>query len=151
MNNINFTIIPRKGFGDLVFGLTIEQALKLVGEAQEMEQIDDDEIVNTIILHYWDKATSLFFEGSAKPVLSCVETDNEDATLFGAKVFELDQNEIIDLMKKHGYKTYETEMEEGEKRLSFEEGLIDFFFKDARLIAINWGVMVTDEGEIDDF
>jgi hypothetical protein len=83
--------------------------------------------------------------------LSCIETDCQEATLFGSKVFELGLDEIIELMRKNGYADYETEMEEGEKRLSFEEGLIDFFFKDATLIAVNWGVMVTTEGEIDDF
>jgi hypothetical protein len=147
----NYTIVPRKGFGGLLFGSTIDDTVIKLGEAQEIEQIDDEDIVNTVILHYWDQSTSLFFEGSAKPVLSCIETDCQEATLFGSKVFELGLDEIIELMRKNGDADYETEMEEGEKRLSFEEGLIDFFFKDATLIAVNWGVMVTTEGEIDDF
>jgi hypothetical protein len=147
----NYTIVPRKGFGSLLFGTTIDDTVSKLGEAQEIEQIDDEDIVNTVILHYWDQSTSLFFEGSAKPVLSCIETDCQEAVLFGSKVFELGQYDIINLMDNNGYTEYETDMEEGERRLSFEEGLIDFFFQDALLIAVNWGVMVTNEGEIDDF
>lgn len=147
----NYAIVPRKGFGSLLFGTTIDDTVSKLGEAKEIEQIDDEDIINTIILHYWDQSTTLFFEGSAKPVLACFETDCQEATLFGTKVFELGQDEIIELMSKNDYADYEIEMEEGEKRLSFDEGLIDFFFQDALLIAVNWGVLVTSEGEIDDF
>jgi len=34
--------------------------------------------------------------------------------------------------------------------LSFEDGLIDFFFEDGELIAVNWGILVNDKGEIED-
>lgn len=78
--------------------------------------------------------------------------DNPEISLFGEKVFELSENEIIDLMKKNGYNDIDTDIEEnGEKRLSFEDGMIDFFFDDDSLLAVNWGVLVNDQGEIEEY
>jgi hypothetical protein len=34
-------------------------------------------------------------------------------------------------------------------RLSFEDALIDFFFDGEELLAINWGVVVNEAGEIE--
>jgi hypothetical protein len=151
MKDLNFVIEPRIGFGGLKFGQTVEQIVKTLGEAQAIDQIDDEDIVNTLIMHYWDIGTSIFFEGLNKPVVSCFETDNPDTLLFNEKVFDLDEEAITKIMKANGFSEIEKELEEGEKRLSFEDGLIDFFFINDRLIAVNWGVLVNDDGEIEDF
>jgi hypothetical protein len=151
MKDIDFVIKPRQGFGDINFGQTIDETVKKLGEAQEIEQIDDEDVVNTIIMHYWDMGTSIFFEGTNKAVISCFETDNPESSLFDMKVFTMVESDIASLMKSNGYIEMEREMEEGETRLSFEDGLIDFFFIDGRLIAVNWGVMVNEDGEIEDF
>jgi hypothetical protein len=151
MKNIDLVIKPREGFGNLSFGQTIDEAVIILGESQEMEQIDDEGVINTLIMHYWDMGTSVFFEGLNKAVISCFETDNPAAMLFNSKVFNMGETEITSLMKANGYKEMEREMEEGELRLSFEEGLIDFFFDNEKLIAVNWGVLVNDDGEVENF
>jgi hypothetical protein len=74
-----------------------------------------------------------------------------DSLIFGVKVFDLDKDQLIALMKKNGYKEYEIELEEGENRLSFEEGLIDFFYAGGELIAVSWGVLINEKGEIEQF
>ncbi len=150
MKTPTLVVQPRLGFGELKFGQSIEETVKFLGESQEIDQIEDEELFNTIIMHYWDIGTSIFFEGIDKPVLSCFETDNQDALLFGEKVFHLSEDSIVNLMKTNGYKSIEIEVEEGEKRVSFEDGLIDFFFVSNKLIAVNWGVFVNNEGEIEE-
>lgn len=148
MNSTAMTIEPLKGFGDLKFGQTIEKTVLEFGEAEQVEQIDEEDF-DSVVMHYWEKGVSIFFEGISKSVISCFETDNTEATLFGKAVFELDKESIIKLMKSNGYKEYELELEEGENRLTFEDAMIDFFFQNEELIAVSWGVLVNKQGEIE--
>lgn len=85
-------------------------------------------------------------------MLSCFETDNRETVLFGKKIFDMDEKQIIDLMKNEGLTQIDQEEEEwGEKRISFDEGLIDFYFQDGKLVTVNWGVFVNEDGEIEEF
>ncbi len=151
MNSNLLIIEPLIGYGDLKFGQTIDDVVGILGDAEEIDQIDDDDTMNTVILHYWDYGISVFFEGVEKSVVSCIETDHMDSELFGKKVFDLTKDQVIELMKAHGFVEYELEMEEGENRLSFEDGLIDFFYKGEELIAVSWGVLINEKGEIEQF
>jgi hypothetical protein len=151
MKKVLTIIDPLKGYGSLKFGQTIQEVVALLGDAEEIDEIDEDDMMNTVILHYWELGISVFFEGIEKSVVSCIETDNMDAELFGVKVFDIGKDETIDLMKANGFADYELELEEGENRLSFEEGLIDFFYADDELIAVSWGVLINENGEIEQF
>jgi hypothetical protein len=145
-------IKPKEGFGELQFGETSEHVITLLGEPEEIETIQDDDDFNTTILNYWKTGLSAFFEGVDKSVLSCLETDIEESTLFGKKVFEMNELQVIDLMKEHGYEVAETEEEDdGERRISYDDALIDFFFHEGHMIAVNWGVLVNEQGEIEEF
>lgn len=141
-------IEPLKGCSGIPFGVPVEELIAKLGEPEEIDHLDTDDQMNTIVLHYWDLGLSVFFEGSSRPVLSCFETDDMEALLFGEKVFELSRPEIIALMKANGYDTYEQEEEEGEIRLSFEDALVDLFYDGDELLAVNWGVYVDEAGEI---
>lgn len=136
------------GFGPLKFGQSIEQTINLFGDAEEIDHLDTDDQMITVVLHYWDRQASVFFEGVTKTVLSCVETDNPETTLFGHQIFDMTPNEVIALMKENGYSEPEIEEEEGETRITYEEVLIDFFFDGEYLLAANWGVLVNEAGEI---
>ena len=81
-------------------------------------------------------------------MVACFETENMEATLYGEPVFDLTKEEIIDLMKKQGFKELEEENEDDELRVSFEDALVDFFFDEEGLTAISWGVLVDDQGDI---
>ena len=52
------------------------------------------------------------------------------------------------MMEEHGFKELEEENEDEELRVSFEDGLIDFFFEDDMLTAVSWGVLVDEQGDI---
>ncbi|MFZ4464204.1 MAG: hypothetical protein ACOYN5_10165 [Bacteroidales bacterium] len=144
-------IKPLAGCGVLRFGQTIDDVVALLGDAEEIDQIDEDDMMNTVILHYWERGISVFFEGVDKSVVSCIETDNPDSVLFGSKVFELSMEKLISLMKKNGYENHEIEVEEGENRISFEDGLIDFFYDGEEMLAISLGVLINEKGEIETF
>ena len=146
----DFTIEPLKGYGEIPFGMTLDDAVKKLGMPDFYEELSDmEETGNRSIYYEYDELeTNIYFEGVTKSVVACFETENMEATLYGEPVFDLTKEEIIDLMKKQGFKELEEENEDDELRVSFEDALVDFFFDEEGLTAISWGVLVDDQGDI---
>ena len=138
----NFAIEPLKGYGEIPFGMTLNEAVKMLGMPNFYEELNDmEETENrSIYYEYDDLQTNIYFEGITKSVVACFETENENATLYGKKVFDLDQNAVIEMMKAKGFNELEQETEDGELRISFEDALIDFFFDEGGMTAVSWGV-----------
>lgn len=145
-----FTIEPLKGYGEIPFGMTLDAVVKKLNMPDYYEELGDMEETGnrTIYYEYEELLTNIYFEGVTKSVVACFETENDEATLYGEKVFELDKETIIDLMKENGFKELEEEVEDDELRVSFEDAMIDFFFDDDVLMAVSWGVLVDEQGEI---
>ena len=150
MNNLVLTIEPKIGYGEIKFGDLSERVIGILGEAEEIENFEDDDDFSTIILYYWDRGITVFFEGKEKSVVSCFETEDPESTLFGKRVFEMNEAEIVKLMSDHGYEVAEAVLEENEKRVSYDDALADFMFQGNELVAVNWGVLINDEGEIEE-
>ncbi len=151
MKKLTLEINPKIGLGELKFGETSEKIISYLGEAEELEDIEDDDEFNTVILNYSKQGILAFYEGVEKSVLSCIEINNDNATLFGNEIFEINEAAITKLMKENGYNEIETSVDEdGEKRLSFDDAMMDFFFIDDELISVNWGVLVNNQGEIEE-
>ena len=146
----NFTIEPLKGYGEIPFGMTLDDAVKLLGNPNYYEELSDMEETGnrSIYYEYEDILTNIYFEGITKSVVACFETENENATLYGKKVFELKKDDVIKLMKSNGFKDLEEEQEEDELRVSFEDALLDFFFENDKMTAVSWGVLVDEQGDI---
>ena len=146
----DFTIEPLKGYGEIPFGMTLDEAVKTLGMPDFYEELSDmEETGNRSIFYEYDELeTNIYFEGVTKSVVACFETENAEATLYGKPVFDLTKEEIIDLMKKQGFKELEEETEDEELRVSFEDAMIDFFFDEDELTAVSWGVLVDEQGDI---
>jgi hypothetical protein len=146
----DFTIEPLKGYGEIPFGMTLDEAVKTLGMPDFYEELSDmEETGNRSIFYEYDELeTNIYFEGVTKSVVACFETENTEATLYGEPVFDLTKEEIIDLMKKQGFKELEEETEDEELRVSFEDAMVDFFFDEDELTAVSWGVLVDEQGDI---
>lgn len=146
----NFVIEPLKGFGEIPFGMSLDDAVKILGRPNFYEELNDMEETGnrSIFYEYDDLETNIYFEGITKSVVACFETENEDAVLYGTKVLELSRKEVIVLMNENGFKELDEEDEDGEHRLSFEDAMIDFFFDGDKMTAVSWGVLVDDQGNI---
>ena len=146
----DFTIMPLKGYGEIPFGMTLDEAVKLLNMPDFYEELNDMEETGnrSIYYEYNDIQTNIYFEGITKSVAACFETENESATLYGQKVFGLKKDEVIKLMQANGLKELEEDEEDGEHRVSFEDALTDFFFDGDKMTAVSWGVLVDDQGEI---
>jgi len=125
----------KHGIGIIHFGMPVENVVAVLGEADEVETIDNATDEMTTVLRYRDSMT-LFFEGD-NPTLSCIDITNENATLFGKEVFDLNEKEVVQLMVDNQYFEQDVENEEwGERRVSFAEGNIDFYFEDDELMSV---------------
>lgn len=136
---MKYEIKLKEGLGDIRFDMPVEEVVSLMGEAEEVESMDNATDETTTILHYEEGSLSLFFEGE-NPTLQCIDISIEESTLFGKPVFNLTEKEIVELMIQNNY--YEQDADEeawGERRISFGEGNVDFFLEGDELIAIVYG------------
>ena len=146
----DFTIQPLKGYGEIPFGMTLDETVKLLNMPDFYEELSDmEETGNRSIYYEYDAIqTNIYFEGVTKSVVACFETENEAATLYGKKIFDLDKAAVIQLMKDNGFKELEEETENDELRVSFEDAMVDFFFAGDKMTAVSWGVLVDEQGDI---
>lgn len=145
----NFEINPNEGYGDIKFGMDMDKLAEIVGEPEEIISFDDDEELSIVILHYWEKGFSVFMDGITRQVVAGIEFDNPGSTLYGVKIIGKSEDEIISFMKSNGHADYEIELEESDKRYSFDDGMMDFFFVKGKLEYMNFGVLVDEEGNIE--
>jgi len=137
-------ILPLVGVNELKFGNTKEEILEVLGVSDQFEIIEEDEEVFTEMYTYPKYQASLFFEGNeTEMIFTSCDTENKDIYLFGNKIFEKSEAEILQLMKEHNFKDLEVDEEEwGEKRVSFLDAMMDFYFQDKELVSITWGILV---------
>lgn len=133
---MNLEIKIKQGLGDIKFDMPIEEVVAILGQADEVEEEDNAADEPTTILRYEENGITLFFEGE-NPVLASIDISNEESKMMGCDIFDLEEKEIIDMMKKNNYTDYETEDEDwGERRLTFNEGNIDFYLEDDMLMSV---------------
>ena len=144
-------IKPMQGLGELKFGVSQEDVKKLLGEPDETETIDvEGEIHEVEVWSYWEQGHSIYFEKDLDNVCTNFETENEDALLFGKKVFELDQEAIIALMKENNFTKFEVEKDDelDEVIVFFDEAHMQFVFEQDELGLVSWAVAMGDDDEI---
>jgi len=151
MKALTLDIVPKKGFGEILFGDTSEKVITFLGQPEDVDNIEDVDGFNTVVLFYYEAGITIFFEGREKSVVACIETENPDSTMFGKTIFNMTEEDIISMMTMKGFEVAEIEMETtGERRVSYDDAMIDFFFLDGDLVFVNWGVLVDEKGEIEE-
>jgi len=133
---LNLEIKPKVGLGDILFGEIPENLTKMMGQPESVEDIRTDDDLKTTILSFPEKGITVFLEGLVEPIVSNFDVDNKAATLFGVNVFEKSEAEVKLLMETNGYAQFEEDEEEwGERRLSSDDALMDFYFVEGKLQA----------------
>ena len=98
--------------------------------------------LKTVKLHYGIIGTMglhFFFDEHNEQLFNCVEIRNTDAQLWGKKIFSLNEKEVIALFNSQHILQFDSEQHDwGEKRLSFDEVNIDFYFNGGKLISLNY-------------
>lgn len=133
---MNLTINIKQGLGDVRFNMPVEEVVALLGSADDVENIDNAADEPTTVLRYNNHGITLFFEGE-NPVLACIDVSNEECTLFDKRIFDMNERQLVELMVANNYLEQDVDEEEwGERRVSFPEGNIDFFFDEGELVSI---------------
>ena len=146
---INKDIRLGKGLGKIKFGLTMEEVEELIGEPEEVEESDEEDEFEHQAWNYWEEGYSLYFDKEDDYRLSCIETANREVQIWGDRVFEMSKEQILQLFADNDITgPEEEETETGETRVSFEREMIDMYFDDDQLIAINFGVFINDNLEV---
>ena len=132
------------GFNDLQFGAAKHEIIEVLGTADHFETIEEEDEVFTEMHTYDDFKSSFFFEGNETDmVFTSCDTENENAELFGNKVFGMSELEIKQMMQEHNFKDLEIDEEEwGERRLSYMDAMVDFYFENEELVSVTWGILV---------
>ncbi len=146
--NDKYEIYPGKGFGKLKFGSEIEDVIKTFGEPEDIDNFENDDDINAVLLHYWEKGFSVFFQGDTKQVVTGIETDHPEATLYGHKIIGITEQEVIDIMKAQGNIDFDRETDDDEIRLSYEMEMVDFYLKNNKVAFVNWDILV-DENNLE--
>ncbi|MBC3539496.1 hypothetical protein ACFSC6_18395 [Rufibacter sediminis] len=137
------------GIGDLRFGLSMDDVEEIMGEPEEVEESDEEDEFEHKAWNYWDSGFSFYFDKEDDYRLSCIETANPNVTLFGKKIFEMSQQEVEDLFKQNGVQSVEKEkIENNVTCLSYEHEMIDLYFEEGKLLAVNFGVHMDDNLEV---
>jgi hypothetical protein len=137
------------GIGNIRFGYSMDQVKDVMGEPEEVEESDDEDEFEHKAWNYWQQGYSFFFDHEDDYRLSCIQTENPDVTLFGKRIFDLTGDEVKELLEENGITECETEkLDTGETRLSYEREMIDLYLEDDRLLAINFGVLINDDLEV---
>ncbi|AKD02817.1 hypothetical protein POKO110462_00875 [Pontibacter korlensis] len=146
---INKDIRLGKGLGKIKFGLTMDEVEELIGEPEEVEESDEEDEFEHQAWNYWEEGYSLYFDKEDDYRLSCIETANREVQIFGERVFEMSREQILQLFADHDISNpEEEEAETGETRISFEKEMIDLYFDEDQLIAVNFGVFINDDLEV---
>ena len=137
-------IRPLIGFGELKFGTEQSAVENFFGEPEEIEDLPGEaDESDAEVWNYWDEGHTIFFDKDQKNRCTCFETDNDETILYGKEVFKMTEKEVVDLMNANGYKELDVEDEEwGERRVSFTDAVIDFYFENDKLVSVSWGVMI---------
>ena len=142
----NLEIKIKVGLNELKFGLGMDDVKKILGNPDETE-ISEEADEKTEIWYYWEDGVIVFFDLNLDKRCICLELENTDVLLLGKKVSDLDEETVKNLFTENGFSEFETEVETwGEKRLSIDDAVVDFYFEENEIVAVNWGVDYDDDG-----
>jgi len=135
----------KEGLNELRFGLSMGGVKKILGNPDDTE-IDEEDENKTEIWYYWDHGITVFFDYAEEKRCTCLETENNEATLLGKPITEIKEADVKELFSQKGYTDFETEDEAwGERRLSINDAVVDIYFDNDEIVSVNWGVDYNDD------
>jgi hypothetical protein len=133
-----------KGISDIEFGITKDIFIEKKGAKGAFEIIEEEGELKTEAIYLEEDDCTLYFEGAeTEMIFTACETENTKAKLFGEDIFKKSEAEIKQIMADRKFIEIEEDIEEwGEKRLSYYDAMVDFFFEGKKLVSISWGILI---------
>lgn len=136
-----------KSFGGLAFGAAEAEVEKHFGIPEEKETLEAIDGSVSLVWHYWSNGFTVFFDNERNGKFCCVEVDSSvDMKIWEEPVFRLNEGQLKALFKQQGFRDLDEENHEwGEKRISFDDAMADFYFENGILVSVNFGVTTENE------
>jgi hypothetical protein len=140
------------GLGDIRFGITKEELIKIAGEPTEKDIYNasgEEDGYLTESWHYDEAEFSVSFDEEDNYRLTTISTSSPDCMLNGVHVVGKGMDHIMALLKDE--KLDEPEMEDlsdqsiDQKLLCFLASSLNLWFEDDNLTEVQWGVLWSDE------
>ncbi len=132
----------KNGLGQIEFGCSTEKVHSSFGSPDEIEQLENptDGTVESVVWSYNNLGLNFFFDVTGTtPELCTIESDNLDTKLMDCNVFKENIDTIKAVMSKNGYDLVEEDEEVwGEKRYTFDDAQIDFYYDRDELTMVSW-------------
>jgi len=133
------------GLGNIKFGITREELLKISGEPTETEQFADENYT-TETWHYDEDEFSVSFDEEDNWRLTTIAVSSDKYTFSANKLINLPFNKVMELLKDENLGDNELEnIDENQQILSFMDKSINFWFENKVLSEIQWGLLWKDE------
>ena len=134
------------GLGNIRFGSSKEAVKKILGEPNEIDQVDvpiDEEEISIEQWHYDNLELSLSFDDNEDELLDTFAVSSPEYTLngialIGKSIIEID-NILVDLMLGDCEKDNLSDDEDNTHVYSFHDSNMNFWFEDDELSEIQWG------------
>ncbi|MCX6312500.1 MAG: hypothetical protein NT084_12800 [Bacteroidetes bacterium] len=146
---LSFDACLLQSFGSLQFGSSSDEVVKVFGAAEESEELEAIDGSKSAVWHYWSKGFSLFFDGKMKNRFCCAEIDSSvQLKMWDIPIFSLNEPQLKELFVQNGFKELDEELHEwGEKRITFEDAMADFYFEKGVMVSVNYGTAISSEME----
>ncbi len=132
---------PLKGLNNLSFGASMAESELYFGKPDSIEKIDELEDYKSIVWHYLEHGFSLFFDERNLNTFSCVEVDDDKSLLWGKPVFKMSEKEIMNMFEDRNFVKIDLEEHEwGERRVSYDDAMVDLYFEKEQLVSFNFCV-----------
>ncbi len=130
----NKTIQPLVGYGDIPFGITAADVLKLYGVPSQREELDavNEEQSRCVFFEYENEGFSIYFEG-IEALATSFSVFDEDAILFGEKIIGKDKKSLKDLLKRE---KYAFDDDNDDDCIVCDDLMADFYFENDELVEV---------------
>jgi hypothetical protein len=146
----NFEIIPGKGVGNILLGMTSAKIEEILGAPDDKEIFEYDDGETSCTYYYFDLDLDLTFESDDDDKLSFISVENEKFSLLNRIKIGQNKEEVIGHAKSLNF--CEPELEDlssedspNQELLSYDLQNINFWFTDNRLDEIQFGPFWEDD------
>ena len=134
-------VIPLEGSNLFKFGDSQDAVLEILGEPDDIEKYEEEDDEPATSIWFYEDNISLFFDEIDDDyyALKGIESSFPDTYFKGNKVIGLSYTDLKKFLNNAGYSKFDEEVEEwGEKRVSIEDDMVDFYLEDDKVVSIAW-------------
>ena len=146
----NNEIVPGRGIGEVLLGMTQEQVEKTIGKPDDTEDINYDDGASAVTWFYYDLQIDLNFESEDDLCLSFISAENEEHNINGKIKIGMDKAAVLEACKELDFSTPELEDFSSEdipnqELVALEKENINLWFTDGNLDEIQFGPFWKDD------